>query len=339
MSSSPRNPRWGKWRLMPEVKVWEAVSLSLGIEPTTVKTERYAWMGAEHPFDEGAEFNDRLSVLLANSSNRNFFPTPCRLSMSHAYQCGVRLNEFASWALTVAEWDIPDDLKQIAASTPVTVSKATSESATNKEEDLEEAEFVGAFAESVRNGRQIDWRYWLSMKTWNALQASRLMFGLDPDIFEDIQSNGPTKNDTARVRENAKKVERLANNLDMDAATPLKWLDWAKEQKFKLHGLFQLEIEREMQTIETSSKVEAGVVENQSADDWKEHARHIADECFDHDTNAKPSVRDSLKGYSSRVMEELQKRDIKGPRGIITNPNTVMREALVGEKWWRNKKK
>ncbi|WP_233343573.1 hypothetical protein [Burkholderia cepacia] len=70
---------------------------------------------------------------------------------------------------------------------------------------------------------------------------------------------------------------------------------------------------------------------------WKARAREIADECFDRDTTN--SCRDSLAGYSKRVMEEMQKRKINGPRGRIDNPNTIQREALQGKKWWAGKAK
>ena len=75
-------------------------------------------------------------------------------------------------------------------------------------------------------------------------------------------------------------------------------------------------------------------------------ARAIADELFGHDTKGK--CRDSLLkkkngrivgGYSFRVMELMQERGIKGVRGIIDNPATIMREALQGDKWWANKSK
>ena len=66
--------------------------------------------------------------------------------------------------------------------------------------------------------------------------------------------------------------------------------------------------------------------------DWKSQARVIADECFDADTRL--NCRNSLEGYSKRVMEEMQKRGVSGPRGIIDNPKTVMRDALQGNKWW-----
>lgn len=109
--NNDRKPRWKKWRLMPEVRMFEAVALSLDIEPDKVRTTDYAWMGAKYPFDEGSEFNDRLDVLLANSTNRTFFPTPCISNLSNGYQCGIRLSEFAQWAVLVAEWnDLPPEL-------------------------------------------------------------------------------------------------------------------------------------------------------------------------------------------------------------------------------------
>ena len=72
-----------------------------------------------------------------------------------------------------------------------------------------------------------------------------------------------------------------------------------------------------------------------ATNDWREQARQIADELFDHDTKLK--CRDSLIGYANRVMEAMQERGIHGPRGRIVNPNTVKREALQGDKWWRVK--
>ncbi|CAG4924690.1 hypothetical protein [Paraburkholderia saeva] len=70
---------------------------------------------------------------------------------------------------------------------------------------------------------------------------------------------------------------------------------------------------------------------------WQDAARAIADEFYDHDTKEK--TRDSLKGYSKRVMDEMPRRDIRGPQGRIDNPATVQREALQGEKWWAKKPK
>ena len=71
--------------------------------------------------------------------------------------------------------------------------------------------------------------------------------------------------------------------------------------------------------------------------DWRVHARKFADEFFDIDT--KNDCRDSLRGYSRRVMEKMQKEMIHGPRGRIDNPNTIQREALQADEWWAGKSK
>ncbi|WP_035882565.1 hypothetical protein [Cupriavidus metallidurans] len=70
---------------------------------------------------------------------------------------------------------------------------------------------------------------------------------------------------------------------------------------------------------------------------WQDAAREIADELYDRDTSA--HVRNSLTGYAKQTMEEMQRRNIHGPRGSITNPATVQREALQGDKWWAKKQK
>jgi len=71
--------------------------------------------------------------------------------------------------------------------------------------------------------------------------------------------------------------------------------------------------------------------------DWMTAARAVADECFDHDTQN--NCRDSLDGYSRRVMDKMRERNINGPRGLINNHKTVQRDALQGDKWWKHKKK
>lgn len=80
---------------------------------------------------------------------------------------------------------------------------------------------------------------------------------------------------------------------------------------------------------------------------WQEQARQIADELFSHDTNLncrdglirKNSRDEIIGGYAYRVMEEMQKRNIHGPRGRFDNAGTISREALQGDKWWARKPK
>lgn len=72
-------------------------------------------------------------------------------------------------------------------------------------------------------------------------------------------------------------------------------------------------------------------------DDWKMKARKIADRIFDHDTSL--NTRRTLKAYAEKVMLEMQRLNIHGPRGRIDNAGTVLRDALQSKKWWEGKKK
>lgn len=114
MKTIERKPKWAKWRLIPEVEVWQAVALSLDIEPDKIEFNRQAWMGARHPFKESEEFVDRLDVAGANILNASYFPSGGALVMGRRYSCGVRLAEFARFATEVAQWDVPHELRALA---------------------------------------------------------------------------------------------------------------------------------------------------------------------------------------------------------------------------------
>ncbi|MFP4891955.1 hypothetical protein [Paraburkholderia sp. EG304] len=218
MKTTERKPKWAKWRLIPEVEVWQAIALSLDIEPDKVTLNRQAWMGARHPFAESEEFVDRLDVTCANILNTSHFPSGGALVMGKRYSCGVRLAEFARFASEVAQWDVPDELRALAGnSSPAAQPESVSPSAS---------------------------------------------------------------------------AHATAGNQSGAAL---------------------------------------------AAKSWQEQAREIADEFFARDTAAK--CRDSLDGYSKRVMAEMQRRQIHGPRGRIDNHQTIKRDALQGDNWWAKQTK
>ncbi len=128
-----RRPKWAKWKLLPEVKVWEAVALSLNIEPKQIKRERLFLMGATHPFKEGSEFGDRLDVTCENLLNTQHFPTSGTLNMEGKYRCGVSLREFASFAGVVA-WEVPAELADLGRSTATSTGTENSPSFLKKRE-------------------------------------------------------------------------------------------------------------------------------------------------------------------------------------------------------------
>lgn len=102
-------PDWDLWLNLPEVEIWQAVALSLAIEPDSIQFSRDGWMagpGDEGPFVEedsfplkgDAEmFEKRLRLLKACLHERRHFSAGS-LNMRASYRNGVRLVEFVTWA-------------------------------------------------------------------------------------------------------------------------------------------------------------------------------------------------------------------------------------------------
>lgn len=114
------------------------------------------------------------------------------------------------------------------------------------DEKLEEIYFRAAFKEP----EPISWKYWVSMQSWTAGQAARLMVGLEPDAFDNLSTGAK---DSEVQRQRATKIERLAINNGMTVSSAREWLVWAKEQRFNLHPLFEIEILAAQQTDSKSS--------------------------------------------------------------------------------------
>ena len=108
-----RTPNWEKWRHVPNVKLWEAVALSLNIEPGKVKHSKTGWMADAHLFEESQEFKDRIFIAVRNlGKNPSLHATA--IAMDHPEGCEVSLASFAAWACSI-NWGIPQQLAEMAA--------------------------------------------------------------------------------------------------------------------------------------------------------------------------------------------------------------------------------
>lgn len=105
-------PDWDFWRHMPEIKLWQAIALSMNIDPDLLKYSRDRWNGLPSRDDEN-KFDKHLRLLRANKSTKNGF-TPGTLSMDNPDNHGVRPSEFSAWAQSIG-WDIPPELAALAA--------------------------------------------------------------------------------------------------------------------------------------------------------------------------------------------------------------------------------
>src|SRR5690348_15061873 len=88
-----RKPNWNKWRYVLDVRIWEAVALSLNIAPEQVEHHPQSWMVDEHLFDESDDFRDRVFVASRNLAARSGL-TPRMLSMDDPTASLVSLAQF-----------------------------------------------------------------------------------------------------------------------------------------------------------------------------------------------------------------------------------------------------
>jgi hypothetical protein len=148
-------------------------------------------------------------------------------------------------------------------------------------------------------------------------------------------------------------IENDSYNINKTYISMSDWIRWCKEQNYPdPKKLFLKDNSSFAESKQTAPEPELPIKGNDvkgvsygfsSDNDWKEKARKIAERLFDNDT--KGNCRDCLirknhaGGYAVRVMDEMQRLEIHGPRGRICNPATIAREALQGKRWWGKKQK
>jgi hypothetical protein len=107
-----RAPNWRIWKHVPEVKTYEAVALSLNIDPDKIRHSPHSWMADERLFDEGEEFQERLFVVERNLEMLGVINlTDVQYRDEDPI---IRLRKFAAWAVTIG-WVLPSELTELAA--------------------------------------------------------------------------------------------------------------------------------------------------------------------------------------------------------------------------------
>lgn len=96
-------PNWEKWLNVDELKLFEAVALTLNLEPS-----RLVWDRFDERFEVSAEFDDRLTIAISHSGRG----LKLLAYGGDTSRSPVRLNEFVSWASPL--WrDIPVELRGV----------------------------------------------------------------------------------------------------------------------------------------------------------------------------------------------------------------------------------
>lgn len=119
-----RKPDWRFWTKINAVKVWQAVALSLDIDPDGMKQSAHAWMagpGADpifqgHSFPSEAtkvEYGKRLRLVKPEITNPAIFYLHTIIAGDRA-RCEIYLKDFATWAIFINLGDMPSELVAMA---------------------------------------------------------------------------------------------------------------------------------------------------------------------------------------------------------------------------------
>jgi hypothetical protein len=123
-----RQPNWGKWLSIPEVRIWEGVALSLNIDPDKVNHHPESWMVDDHLFKEPQEFKDRVVIARRNAGGGRAL-TLTTVQMGSVVNSYVVLKQFVSWAYSIG-WELPErllELNDVGVKTNATGDTLTSE--------------------------------------------------------------------------------------------------------------------------------------------------------------------------------------------------------------------
>jgi len=113
-SRSPSPANWNKWQFIPKCQIWEAVCLTLDIEPDKKRHDIQNWLKHRRnvPYGLPAEFSYRLEIALANVSTKGRIHPPLYQGALHNPKAEVMLSEVVSAAI-VWGWSLPDPMRSI----------------------------------------------------------------------------------------------------------------------------------------------------------------------------------------------------------------------------------
>jgi hypothetical protein len=126
MKTQPEN--WDKWSNMVSAHLWEAVALSLNLEPNTANV-LVTDMGNLNIRKAPAKFTERLDIA------ENYVRTGRLEFLNWGNRggkfCEVELSEFSSWAIEI-EWDLPEAFPKTPKMKKPTLANATEKAETAK---------------------------------------------------------------------------------------------------------------------------------------------------------------------------------------------------------------
>lgn len=216
----PCPPEWEKWRLLPNVRVWEAVCLSFNIEPDDKKHAITSWLKTKGsyivPPGLPPEYATRLRIVCANIGPKSRIKNDSSCGYLENPRQEISLPEFAVFAWEAWGHAIPEELKALQPAEVI------------QRRCME----VGELAEELANGRPINWDHWVKTRPRLAADdAARLMCGLDPGVYLDLNQHPEEVRgyDSTKLRRRALDMRKKARDWSMESASPAEWAEWGQE--------------------------------------------------------------------------------------------------------------
>ena len=192
-------------------------------------------------------------------------------------------------------------------------------------------EYQAAWQECILNDRPIDWGFWVQkMPTLSALQASALMHGLDPGIHRDF-TKVEADVDVKKAMAEAVRLQALAQALHVEHLSPAEWLNWADSQKWIVHALYRIEIQKIGAMRSASNSTQSGspaTHKEKPTPDWIIEAQKRA-KAYIKQQRAK-DLFPSQSDIADRIAMEFRRESIFGPQGKPICGATIKRHALTG---------
>lgn len=119
-SPRPSAANWNKWKFIPKAPLWEAVCLTLDVEPNDEVLGMRHWLQSRRGVPRGLppEFVDRLQVAQANmSTNGPLRPLALYSGVLQNPHAEVSLSELAAFAVRCG-WTVPDAMQSMTPTLP-----------------------------------------------------------------------------------------------------------------------------------------------------------------------------------------------------------------------------
>jgi hypothetical protein len=117
----PNSADWTEWRYAGTVKTWEAIQLSMGVDPNR---------GSHFEHDESQEFEKRLRMTVRACSDGRL--SRLWIVRGRPLMSGVNLREFASWAVSVHWTGLPPEFVELASTGQNAATTVTTDGTSHK---------------------------------------------------------------------------------------------------------------------------------------------------------------------------------------------------------------